>query len=171
MVTCFQEQLGNHTANIARTTRNDHTHTAAEYPRGNLMAVLEPRLSSPGSVLHSLLDRRPLVAPGVYDAITARIAENAGAKVLYLSGAGVTNSMTAMPDMALITMEEMARQAAYVTATVQIPVIADADTGYGEAWNVVRTVREFERSGLAGLHLEDQVAPKRCGHLEGKALI
>ena len=133
--------------------------------------MLEPRLSSPGSVLHSLLDRRPLIAPGVYDAITARIAENSGAKALYLSGAGVTNSMTAMPDIALITMEEMARQAAYVTAAVQIPVFADADTGYGEAWNVVRTVREFERSGLAGLHLEDQVSPKRCGHLDGKSLI
>lgn len=122
-------------------------------------------------MLHGLLDRRPLVAPGCYDAITARLAENAGAKALYLSGAGVTNSMTAMPDIALITMEEMARQAAYVTAAVQIPVIADADTGYGEVWNVIRTVREFERSGLAGLHLEDQVAPKRCGHLDGKALI
>ena len=122
-------------------------------------------------MLHGLLDRRPLVAPGCYDAITARLAENAGAKALYLSGAGVTNSMTAMPDIALITMEEMARQAAYVTAAVQIPVIADADTGYGEAWNVIRAVREFERSGLAGLHLEDQVAPKRCGHLDGKALI
>ena len=122
-------------------------------------------------MLHGLLDRRPLVAPGCYDAITARLAENAGAKALYLSGAGVTNSMTAMPDIALITMEEMARQAAYVTAAVQIPVIADADTGYGEAWNVIRTVREFERSGLAGLHLEDQFAPKRCGHLDGKSLI
>lgn len=79
--------------------------------------------------------------------------------------------MTAMPDIALITMDEMARQAAYVTAAVQIPVIADADTGYGEAWNVIRCVREFERAGLAGIHLEDQVSPKRCGHLDGKTLI
>ncbi|MEO7454029.1 MAG: methylisocitrate lyase [Fimbriimonadales bacterium] len=133
--------------------------------------MLEPRITSPGGKLHGLLDRRPLIAPGVYDAITARLAEDAGAQALYLSGAGVTNSMTAMPDIALLTMEEMARQAAYVTAAVQIPVFADADTGYGEAWNVIRTVREFERSGLAGIHLEDQVAPKRCGHLDGKSLI
>jgi methylisocitrate lyase len=79
--------------------------------------------------------------------------------------------MTALPDMALLTLDEMARQAANVTAAVQVPVFADADTGYGATWNVIRTVREFERSGLAGLHLEDQVAPKRCGHLDGKSLI
>ena len=133
--------------------------------------MLEPRLSDPGAALHDLLDRRPLIAPGCYDAITARLAEKAGARALYLSGAGVTNSMTAMPDMALITLDEMVRQASYVTAAVQIPVFADADTGYGATWNVIRTVREFERAGLAGLHLEDQVAPKRCGHLDGKTLI
>jgi methylisocitrate lyase len=133
--------------------------------------VLEPRLSTPGSALHALLDRKPLIAPGVYDAITARAAESAGADALYLSGAGVTNSMTAMPDIALLTMEEMARQASYITAAVQIPVFADADTGYGDVWNVIRTVREFERAGLAGLHIEDQESPKRCGHLDGKSLI
>jgi methylisocitrate lyase len=133
--------------------------------------VLKPRLASPGIALRELLDAKPLIAPGVYDAITARIAEAAGAKALYLSGAGVTNSMTAMPDIAMITMDEMARQAAYVTAAVQVPVFADADTGYGEAWNVMRTVAEFERAGLAGLHLEDQVSPKRCGHLDGKSLV
>ena len=133
--------------------------------------MLEPRLASPGSALHSLLSLKPLIAPGVYDAITARAAEAAGAKALYLSGAGVTNSMTAMPDIALLTLEEMARQASYVTAAVQIPVFADADTGYGDVWNVIRTVREFERAGLAGLHLEDQDSPKRCGHLDGKSLI
>jgi len=113
----------------------------------------------------------PLIAPGAYDAITARAAEAAGARTLYLSGAGVTNSMTAMPDIAMITMDEMARQAAYVTGAIQIPVLADADTGYGEAWNVMRTVSEFERAGLAGMHIEDQVSPKRCGHLDGKTLI
>lgn len=91
--------------------------------------------------------------------------------MLYLSGAGVTNSMTAMPDVALLTLDEMARQAHYVCSAVQIPVIADADTGYGETWNVMRTVHEFERAGLAGLHIEDQVSPKRCGHLDGKQVI
>lgn len=79
--------------------------------------------------------------------------------------------MTAMPDIALITMDEMARQANYVCSAVSLPVIADADTGYGEALNVSRTIQEFERSGLAGCHIEDQVNPKRCGHLDGKQLI
>ncbi|MGI8923046.1 MAG: methylisocitrate lyase [Fimbriimonadales bacterium] len=133
--------------------------------------MLHPRLSSPGRVLRALLDERPLLAPGAYDAITAKLAEQAGAKAIYLSGAGVTNSMTAMPDIALLTMDEMARQANYVCSAVQIPVLADADTGYGESWNVMRTIREFERAGLAGLHLEDQASPKRCGHLDGKQII
>ncbi|MBA3726121.1 MAG: isocitrate lyase/PEP mutase family protein, partial [Armatimonadetes bacterium] len=133
--------------------------------------MLHPKLSSPGNVLRSLLDQPPLIAPGVYDAITAKLAEQAGAKAVYLSGAGVTNSMTAMPDIGLLTMDEMARQANYVCSAVQVPVIADADTGYGESWNVMRTVREFERAGLAGLHLEDQMSPKRCGHLDGKQVI
>lgn len=126
---------------------------------------------SPGGGLRSLLGQGVLLAPGCYDAIGAKLAERAGAKVLYLSGAGVTNSMTAMPDIGLLSMDEMARQAAYVCAAVHIPVIADADTGYGETMNVIRTVREFERAGLAGLHIEDQVSPKRCGHLDGKQVI
>lgn len=171
LVACLQQQFGNHAADVTCASRNNDSHTGGRLPAGILPDVLEPRLSSPGSALRGLLDRRPLIAPGVYDAITARLAESAGAKVLYLSGAGVTNSMTAMPDIALITMDEMARQASYITAAVQVPVFADADTGYGEAWNVIRCVREFERAGLAGIHLEDQVSPKRCGHLDGKTLI
>lgn len=90
---------------------------------------------------------------------------------MYMTGAGVTNSMAAMPDIALLTLDEMARQAKYVCSAVQIPVIADADTGYGETMNAMRTVAEFERAGLAGMHIEDQVSPKRCGHLEGKSVI
>lgn len=112
-----------------------------------------------------------MVLPGVYDAITARLAENAGGRAIYISGAGVTNSLTAMPDIAVLSLDEMARQANYITSAVGIPAIADADTGYGSPLNVARTVREFERSGLAGLHLEDQVSPKRCGHLDGKHVI
>lgn len=140
-------------------------------PPGNLPTVLRRRLDSPGSVLRDLAREGTVVLPGAYDAITARIAEAAGAKALYLSGAGVTNSMTACPDIAIITLEEMARQAAYVTDAVSLPVLADADTGFGGVVNVIRTVREYERAGLAGLHIEDQVSPKRCGHLEGKELI
>jgi methylisocitrate lyase len=133
--------------------------------------VLHPKLPSPGGALRSLLANGPIIAPGVYDAITARLAERAGAKAIYVSGAGVTNSMTALPDIALITQDEMARQANYACSAVQVPVFADADTGYGDTWNVRRTVSEFERAGLAGLHIEDQLAPKRCGHLDGKEVI
>jgi methylisocitrate lyase len=112
------------------------------------------------------------VLPGVYSAISAKAATAAGAEGLYLSGAGVTNSLLAVPDIALISLPEMAQQAAYVCqAAGTVPVVADADTGYGDVHNVARTVREMERSGLAGIHLEDQESPKRCGHLEGKSLI
>lgn len=109
--------------------------------------------------------------PGVYDAFSALCAARAGATALYLTGAGVTNSALATPDIALITLTELAAQAARACQAAHIPVLSDADTGFGEEWNVVRTVIEMERAGLAGVHIEDQVSPKRCGHLEGKALI
>ena len=133
--------------------------------------MIHSKLNSPGLAFRELLQSGTATLPGVYDAITAKVAQKAGAKALYLSGAGVTNSMTALPDIALITMDEMARQANYVCSAVEIPVIADADTGYGEALNVSRTIKEFEKVGLAGCHLEDQVSPKRCGHLDGKQVI
>src|SRR5204863_5257678 len=88
-----------------------------------------------------------------------------------LSGAGVTNAELAVPDIALLTLTEMAETAARVCQVSHLPVIADADTGYGETINVQRTIIEMERAGLAGIHIEDQVSPKRCGHLEGKAVI
>ncbi|HLI47405.1 MAG TPA: methylisocitrate lyase [Chthonomonas sp.] len=126
---------------------------------------------SPGARLRARLKQGLLVLPGVFNAITALLAEQVGFEALYLSGAGVTNSLLGMPDIALITLTEMAQQARYVARAVRLPVVADADTGYGETLNVVRTVEEFEQAGLAGLHLEDQVAPKRCGHLDGKQVI
>ncbi|CEK19064.1 methylisocitrate lyase [Chthonomonas calidirosea] len=126
---------------------------------------------SPGALLRARLQKGLLVLPGVFNAITALLAEQVGFEALYLSGAGVTNSLLGMPDIALITLTEMAQQARYVARAVKLPVIADADTGYGEVLNVARTVEEFEQAGLAGLHLEDQVAPKRCGHLDGKQVI
>jgi methylisocitrate lyase len=98
-------------------------------------------------------------------------ATAAGANALYLSGAGITNAALGVPDIALATLTEFAQQAAYVCSVTPLPVISDADTGFGEAWNVARCVIEMERSGLAGIHLEDQVLPKRCGHLDGKAVI
>ena len=117
------------------------------------------------------MSQGPVILPGVYDAVTAKAAARAGAKGLYLSGAGVTNSQLGVPDIGLITLTEMARQAAYVCEASGLPVLSDADTGFGEVHNVARTVREMERVGIAGVHLEDQENPKRCGHLEGKHVV
>ncbi len=126
---------------------------------------------SPGTVFRQRLAQGILPLPGVFNAITAQLARQAGHDALYLSGAGVVNSLTGFPDIALLTLTEMAQQARYVARAATIPVIADADTGYGETLNVARAVEEFEHAGLAGIHLEDQVAPKRCGHLTGKQVI
>lgn len=127
--------------------------------------------ASAGATFRKLLKQGTVVMPGVFNAITAKLAERGGFGALYLSGAGVTNSLTGYPDIALLTLTEMAQQARYVARAVSIPVIADADTGYGEILNVARAVEEFEYAGLAGIHIEDQVAPKRCGHLDGKQII
>lgn len=126
---------------------------------------------SAGREFRKLIKTGTVVMPGVFNAITAKLAEKAGFGALYLSGAGVTNSLTGYPDIALLTLTEMAQQARYVGRAISVPVIADADTGYGEALNVARAVEEFEHAGLAGIHIEDQVAPKRCGHLDGKQII
>jgi 2-methylisocitrate lyase-like PEP mutase family enzyme len=113
---------------------------------------------------------RLLLAPGAFDGLSARLVEEAGFEAVYLSGGSVARS-TGVPDLGLMTMSEVIERARQVVNAVKIPVIADADTGYGNALNVVRTVREFERAGVAAIHLEDQVTPKRCGHLEGKEVI
>jgi methylisocitrate lyase len=128
-------------------------------------------LSSAGAVFRRGLKQGTLALPGVFNAITAQLATKAGFQALYLSGAGVTNTLTGYPDIALLTLTEMAQQARHVARAVNIPVVADADTGYGEILNVARAVEELEHAGLAGIHLEDQVAPKRCGHLTGKQVI
>ena len=109
-------------------------------------------------------------APGVYDGITARLAEQAGFAALYMTGAG-TSMARGLPDLGLLTLTEMAANASMIAQTVALPVVADADTGYGNELNVTRTVREYERGGVAGLHIEDQVSPKRCGHLDGKEVV
>lgn len=133
--------------------------------------MIEKHLSSPGAALRAQFEQGTVLLPGCYDAITAKVARKAGATALYLSGAGVTNSVLAVPDIALITLEEMVKQARNVVDASGLPVIADADTGFGDTLNVIRTVKEYERAGLAGLHIEDQRSPKRCGHLDGKELI
>src|SRR4030042_1022673 len=111
-----------------------------------------------------------IVAPGAYDALSARIIERAGFPAVYLTGGGLSRSW-GFPDMGLMTMTENVSFIARVCDSVEIPVIADADTGYGNALNVMRTVREYERAGVAAFHLEDQVTPKRCGHYEGKDVV
>jgi 2,3-dimethylmalate lyase len=111
------------------------------------------------------------IMPGVYDALSARIAEQVGFRVLNIGGAMVANAVLGLPDVGLVTMTEMAEQIRRVTAATTVPAIADADTGYGNAINVMRTVREFEAAGAAGMYMEDQVFPKKCGHFEGKQVI
>jgi len=111
-----------------------------------------------------------LTAPGAYDCITARMIEQAGFGAVYMTGAG-TAAALGYPDYGLVTMSEMVENAGRIAAAVSVPVIADADTGYGNELNVVRTVREYEQRGVAGIHIEDQGFPKKCGHLENKAII
>ncbi len=121
--------------------------------------------------LKALLARkRLLVAPGAFDGLSARLVEEAGFAAVYLSGGAVARSM-GVPDIGLVTLSEVIERATQVVSAVRIPVIADADTGYGNALNLVRAVREFERVGVAAIHVEDQVTPKRCGHLEGKEVV
>ena len=113
-----------------------------------------------------IADPEILLAPGAYDGITARLIEQAGFSALYMTGAG-TSASFGLPDYGLLTMTEMVGNAARITAAAAgLPLIADGDTGYGTELNVVRTVQEHERAGTAGLHIEDQVSPKRCGHLD-----
>jgi len=111
-----------------------------------------------------------VIAPGAYDCIGARVIEQAGFPVVYMTGAG-TAATLGYPDFGLVTMSEMADNAGRIAAAVRVPVIADADTGYGNELNVTRTVREYEKRGIAGLHIEDQGFPKKCGHLDDKVII
>ena len=121
--------------------------------------------------LRALLAADDIVrAPGVYDGITAKLSEQAGFPAVYMTGAGTSMSL-GYPDFGLITQTEMVANAAVIARTVAVPVIADADTGYGNELNVTRTVNEYERAGIAAIHIEDQVMPKRCGHLEGKEIV
>jgi len=110
-----------------------------------------------------------LIAPGAYDAISARLIEQAGFPAVYMTGSGTSASL-GYPDYGLVTLTEMVDNAGTLARSVKVPVISDADTGYGNELNVIRTVREFEGRGVAGIHIEDQVTPKRCGHLDNKEL-
>jgi carboxyvinyl-carboxyphosphonate phosphorylmutase len=124
------------------------------------------------SSLQELLAAGEMVlAPGCYDALGARLVEEAGFPAVYMTGFGTAASRLGRPDVGLLTLTEMADNARRIAQAVEIPVIADADTGYGNPINVIRTVQEYEAAGIAALHIEDQVMPKKCGHMEGKQLI
>src|SRR5712671_4871181 len=121
--------------------------------------------------LRDLIAQGAVMMPGVPNASMARQVEQVGFEAVYVSGAGMANSTAGVPDIGLLTMTEVVRLAGYIASAVKIPAIVDADTGFGGAENVARTIREIEAAGLAGCHIEDQEFPKRCGHLAGKRLI
>lgn len=125
-----------------------------------------------GKVLRERLRQKEiLVAPGAHDVITAKIIEDAGFEAVYMTGYGTTASVLGFPDVGLLTLTEMAARAACMAQAVDVPVIADADTGYGNVVNVIRTVKEYERAGVACMQLEDQVLPKKCGHMLGREIV
>ena len=134
---------------------------------GDLLGHRAPR----ARLRQLLAEPRPLVAPGAYDALSARLIEQAGFDAVYMTGFGTTASLIGRPDVGLLTGTEMVDNARRIVAAVDVPVIADADTGYGNAVNVLRTVQLYEQAGVAGIHLEDQVMPKKCGHMTGKVVI
>ncbi|MGH7961114.1 MAG: isocitrate lyase/PEP mutase family protein, partial [Candidatus Binatia bacterium] len=113
----------------------------------------------------------PILIPGAYDALSARLIEAAGFPAVYMTGFGTAASLLGRPDVGLLGMSEMVDNARRIVQAVAVPVIADADTGYGNPLNVIRTVQEYERAGVAAIHIEDQVMPKRCGHMESKQVI
>ncbi|MBW1804116.1 MAG: isocitrate lyase/PEP mutase family protein [Deltaproteobacteria bacterium] len=118
-----------------------------------------------------LASEKTVLVPGVYDAFSAKILKHAGFEVIYMTGSGVTASLTGMPDMGLLTMTEMVNQARNIVNATDLPLICDADSGYGNPINVIRMIKEYERAGVAGIHMEDQIAPKRCGHFKGKRVL
>jgi carboxyvinyl-carboxyphosphonate phosphorylmutase len=134
-------------------------------------SLLRGRIRPQRTLRDLLAGPEMVVAPGAYDALSARLVEAGGFPVVYMSGFGASASMLGRPDVGLATLTEMAGSARRIAQAVDVPVIADADTGYGNVINVIRTVREYEQAGVAGIHLEDQVTPKRCGHMAGKEVI
>src|SRR5262245_52313207 len=133
------------------------------------MAAKNPH-PSPGKRLRDAWASGPIIIPGVFNALAARIADRLGFRAIYLSG-GALSASAGVPDVGLLTLTEFADEARRLAAATSLPLLCDADTGFGEALNVERTVQVLEAAGAAGIHLEDQVFPKRCGHLSGKSLV
>src|SRR5919112_2280087 len=128
-------------------------------------------MASPGARLREAWADRPIMIPGAFNALTAKLAERLGFAAVYLSGGALSAGWAGVPDIGLLTLTEFAEQAAVLARATTLPLLCDADTGFGEPINVERTVRLFEEAGAAGLHPEDQGLPKRCGHLSGKGLV
>ena len=128
-------------------------------------------MPTPGARLRAAWTAHPIMIPGAFNALAAKQAERLGFEAVYLSGGALSAGWAGLPDVGLLTLTEFAEQAAVLARATSLPLLCDADTGFGEPINVERTVRLFEQAGAAGIHLEDQVLPKRCGHLSGKALI
>src|SRR5947209_3718063 len=126
--------------------------------------------ATPGRRLRDAWSAGPVLLPGAFNPLVARMAERLGFSAIYLSGAALSAS-AGLPDVGLLTLTEFVDQARTICQATSLPLLCDADTGFGEALNVERTVRLFEGAGVAGIHLEDQQLPKRCGHLSGKALV
>ncbi|AGA26573.1 methylisocitrate lyase [Singulisphaera acidiphila] len=128
-------------------------------------------MPSPGARLRAAWVEQPIAIPGAFNALTAKLAERLGFAAVYLSGGALSAGWAGLPDIGLLSLTEFVEQAAVIARATSLPLLCDADTGFGEAINVVRTIQLFEQAGVAGVHLEDQVLPKRCGHLSGKALV
>jgi methylisocitrate lyase len=128
-------------------------------------------IKSKGGLLRQLIAKGPVMMPGVPNAAMARQVQRVGFDAVYVSGAGMANATAGVPDIGLLTQTEVVTLAGYIARAVKIPAIVDADTGFGGAENVARTIRELENVGLAGCHIEDQEFPKRCGHLAGKTIV
>jgi methylisocitrate lyase len=128
-------------------------------------------MPSPGRLLRDAWSESTIAIPGAFNALTAKLAERLGFRAVYLSGGALSAGWAGVPDIGLLTQTEFAEQAAVLVRATSLPVLCDADTGFGEALHVERTVRLYEAAGAAGLHLEDQAMPKRCGHLTGKSLV
>jgi methylisocitrate lyase len=129
-----------------------------------------PHTLSPGRRLRNAWQRQPIAIPGVFNALVAKMAERLGHDAVYLSG-GALSAAFGVPDVGLLTLSEFVNEARTIARATKLPLLCDADTGFGEALNVERTVQLFEEAGAAGIHLEDQELPKRCGHLSGKSLV
>lgn len=137
--------------------------------------LLRPRSDGPAAFRRLLTAARsggePVLLPGCYDALGARLIEQAGFDAAYMTGFGTAASLLGRPDVGLLSFTEMVDNARRIVRATDLPVVADADTGYGNPMNVIRTIQDYEQAGLAGCHIEDQVMPKRCGHMEGKEVV